>query len=85
MGRHFVNIILSFLPPSRLFFFRRLCLRIVGIRMGQGVSFCGRGAETSILAKTLTNRGMMIVYMLNRRNKTLCNQNYRRYCFYHKS
>jgi maltose O-acetyltransferase len=43
MGRHFVNIILSFLPPSRLFFFRRLCLRIVGIGMGQGVSFCGRG------------------------------------------
>lgn len=43
MGRHFINIILSFLPPSRLFFFRRLCLRTVGIQVGRGVSFCGRG------------------------------------------
>lgn len=43
MGRHFVNIILSFLPPSRLFIFRRLCWRFVGIKLGQGVSFCGRG------------------------------------------
>lgn len=43
MGRHIINIILSFLPPSRLFFFRRLCWRSVGIKMGRGVSYCGRG------------------------------------------
>lgn len=43
MGRHFVNIFLSFLPPSRLFIFRRLCWRMVGVKLGQGVSFCGRG------------------------------------------
>lgn len=43
MGRHLVNIVLSFLPPSRLFLFRRLCLQMVGIKMGRDVSFCGRG------------------------------------------
>lgn len=43
MGRHFINIIFSFLPPSRLFSFRRLCWRMVGIGVGRGVSFCGRG------------------------------------------
>lgn len=43
MGRHFVNIVLNFLPPSRLFLFRRLCLIMVGIKIGRSVSFCGRG------------------------------------------
>jgi maltose O-acetyltransferase len=43
MGRHFVNIILSLLPPSRLFAFRRLCLRMAGVKVGHDVSFCGRG------------------------------------------
>ena len=43
MGRHLMNIVLGFLPPSRLFFFRRTCLRMVGIQVGRGVSFCGRG------------------------------------------
>lgn len=43
MCRHFMNIILGFLPPSRLFFFRRICLRMAGVQVGRGVSFCGRG------------------------------------------
>ncbi len=43
MGRHFINILLSFLPPSRLFFFRCLCWRMVGIKVGRSVSICGRG------------------------------------------
>lgn len=43
MIRHFVNIILWFLPPSRLFALRRLCLRLGGIILANGVCFCGRG------------------------------------------
>lgn len=43
MGRYIVNIILSFLPPSRLFFVRRLFWKMAGVKIGPGVSFCGRG------------------------------------------
>ena len=42
MIRHFVNIILYFLPPSRLFSFRRCLLRFSGVRLARGVSLCGR-------------------------------------------
>lgn len=43
MLRHLVNIILWFLPPSRLFALRSLLLRWAGIGMGRSVCFCGRG------------------------------------------
>jgi maltose O-acetyltransferase len=42
MIRHLVNIILYFLPPSRLFSFRRFLLRFSGVRLAGGVSLCGR-------------------------------------------
>ena len=41
--RHLVNVILFFLPPTRLFGFRRLCLRASGIAVGRNVSICGGG------------------------------------------
>lgn len=43
MLRHLVNILLFYLPPSRLFLFRRLLMRLANVRIGEGVSFCGRG------------------------------------------
>lgn len=42
MVRHFVNILLFYLPPSRFFSLRRLFLRIAKIRIGYEVNFCGR-------------------------------------------
>jgi maltose O-acetyltransferase len=41
--RHFINIVLWFLPPSRLFALRRFCLRLGGVHLANSVSFCGRG------------------------------------------
>lgn len=43
MLRHFINLLLWVLPPSRMFPFRRFCLRLAGIEVHHGVSFCGRG------------------------------------------
>ena len=43
MVRHLVNIVLWFLPPSRLFALRRFLLRLADVRVGAGVSVCGRG------------------------------------------
>lgn len=43
MIRHFINIFLYFCPPSRLFGFRRVLLRLSGIGLANTVSFCGRG------------------------------------------
>ncbi len=43
MLRHFLNLLLWPLPPSRLFAFRRLCLRMADIEIAPGVCFCGRG------------------------------------------
>jgi maltose O-acetyltransferase len=43
MLRHFINIFLWFLPPSRLFSLRRTLLRVAGIELASGVKFCGRG------------------------------------------
>ncbi len=40
--RHFVNIILYYLPPTRFFNFRRFCLRLASVDLGAGVCFCGR-------------------------------------------
>ncbi len=53
MFRHLINIILFFLPPSRLFQFRRLLLRLANVRVGEHVSFCGRS--------WIYGRGQMIV------------------------
>ena len=43
MLRHFLNLLLWCLPPSRLFALRRTCLRLAGIAPGRNVSVCGRG------------------------------------------
>ncbi len=43
MIRHFVNLFLWILPPSRLFVLRRFCLRIGRVDAEREVSFCGRG------------------------------------------
>lgn len=43
MIRHFVNILLFYLPPSRLFALRRILLRLASINVAPTVSFCGRG------------------------------------------
>lgn len=43
MIRHLINIILSLLPPSRLFAARAASLRLAGIEMHPSVKFCGRG------------------------------------------
>jgi maltose O-acetyltransferase len=42
MIRHIVNILLWFLPPTRLFLLRNFFLQIAGIRLSQNVKFCGR-------------------------------------------
>lgn len=42
MIRHLCNFILSFLPPSRLFLFRNLLLKISGVDINNSSSFCGR-------------------------------------------
>ena len=43
MIRHFVNLLLWLLPPSRLFGFRRACLSGAGVEIGADVAICGRG------------------------------------------
>lgn len=43
MIRHLINILLSLLPPSRLFAIRSALLRRAGIEMHPDVRFCGRG------------------------------------------
>jgi maltose O-acetyltransferase len=43
MIRHIVNLFLWPLPPSRLFGFRRLLLRLAGIDVEKDASVCGRG------------------------------------------
>jgi maltose O-acetyltransferase len=53
MLRHFANIFLYFLPPSRLFLLRRLMLRLVNVRVGKDVKFCGRS--------WIYGRGQMII------------------------
>lgn len=42
MLRHFINIVLYLLPPSRLFKLRRLLLKFAKVNISNGVSFCGR-------------------------------------------
>ncbi|MFL1550955.1 transferase [Pseudomonas sp. ArH3a] len=43
MIRHLINIILSLLPPSRLFAARAALLRFAGVELQSNVKFCGRG------------------------------------------
>jgi maltose O-acetyltransferase len=43
MLRHLLNLFLWVLPPSRMFSLRRFCLRLAGVEVHSGVSFCGRG------------------------------------------
>jgi maltose O-acetyltransferase len=41
--RHFLQCVLWFLPPSRLFWLRRALLRLGGVGLEPGVGYCGRG------------------------------------------
>ena len=43
MLRHIINILLWFLPPSRFFKFRSICLKLAQVEIGDNVSVCGRG------------------------------------------
>ncbi|MDP1666447.1 MAG: transferase [Methylobacter sp.] len=43
MLRHLLNFLLLILPPSRCFWFRRLCLKLSDVEIGENVSVCGRG------------------------------------------
>lgn len=43
MIRHLLNFLLWILPPSRLFLFRRICLKFAQVNVGNKVSVCGRG------------------------------------------
>lgn len=43
MIRHIVNLLLLRLPPTRLFAFRRLLLRVAGIDMATNARMCGGG------------------------------------------
>lgn len=43
MLRHLLNFLLWILPPSRLFLFRRICLKFGQIDIGENASVCGRG------------------------------------------
>lgn len=43
MLRHLLNFVLWIMPPSRMFAFRRGCLKLGGAHLGRNVSVCGRG------------------------------------------
>lgn len=43
MLRHLLNLLLWILPPSRLFQFRRICLKFGQIELDKNSSVCGRG------------------------------------------
>ena len=43
MIRHLLNILFWILPPSRLFLFKRICLKLAQVEIGKNVSVCGRG------------------------------------------
>jgi maltose O-acetyltransferase len=43
MIRHFINVLLYFMPPSRMFALRRMLLRMSDVRIEDGVRYCGRG------------------------------------------
>jgi maltose O-acetyltransferase len=65
MLRHFVNVFLWHLPPTRLFALRRYFLRIARIQLASGVCFCGRGwiygrGLVEIGADTWISPGVMI-------------------------
>ena len=43
MLRHLLNFLFWILPPSRCFGFKRLCLKLAQVEIGENVSLCGRG------------------------------------------
>lgn len=43
MLRHLLNFLFWILPPSRCFEFKRLCLKLGQVEIGENVSLCGRG------------------------------------------
>ncbi|MCU1741496.1 acyltransferase [Pseudomonas sp. 20S_6.2_Bac1] len=43
MIRHLLNILFSFLPPSRFFSFRAALLRLAGVEIHPDAKLCGRG------------------------------------------
>ena len=43
MLRHLINILFRFLPPTRLFYFKSILLKLAGIKLGNNVCFCGNG------------------------------------------
>lgn len=43
MIRHFINLVLRWLPPSRLFALRRNLLRCAGVGIAEDACFCGGG------------------------------------------
>ena len=43
MIRHLINFVFWVLPPSRFFQFKRFCLKLANIEIGDNVSMCGRG------------------------------------------
>lgn len=43
MLRHLVNVLLYFLPPTRLFQLRLALLNCTGMKLQKNVKFCGRG------------------------------------------
>jgi len=42
MLRHLFNLLLWFLPPSGLFLFRRICLKLSQVEVARNASVCGR-------------------------------------------
>jgi maltose O-acetyltransferase len=43
MLRHLLNFLFFILPPSRCFWFKRICLNLADVDVGENVSMCGRG------------------------------------------
>jgi maltose O-acetyltransferase len=43
MIRHLINYLLNFLPPTGCFSLRRLLMRMGGVNVSAGVSYCGHG------------------------------------------
>ena len=65
MLRHLVNVFLRLLPPTRFFGLRAALLRMAGVNVASGVSYCGHGwvygrGELSIGRDTWLSAGVII-------------------------
>ena len=65
MLRHLINLLLCFLPPSRLFGLRRRLWRIAGVSVADGASICGGGwiygpGVVSVGARTWLSPGVTL-------------------------